>query len=215
MRSLLLKEWELQKVTFAAVYTIMLLAAVVVLSTFGPLSPALFAVPFVWLALVSMNFMELKNDSDVLINSLPVTRRQVVLSKYVTLLLFSLGSAGAMAVIHIVLQGLSVVQFVPESPVAAIMLTYTGIGLFLSVYMPLFFVSGPQIMLISSFALFIVGFAVVTSFPAEVTELFLGLLNLWQQYTVLQWSVLLFSGTTLLILLSWLLSVRIYERKNF
>src|SRR5690554_5410632 len=104
----------LYHVFFVVIFGLLLWVSGSVLLTVGPISPILFAVPFVWLVPVSMTVFEFKNDSDVLINSLPVTRREVVLSKYVILILFSMASAGILTVIHMLLQGVLPVDFFPK-----------------------------------------------------------------------------------------------------
>lgn len=214
MRSLLKKDWMLYRIFFIVILGMMLWGALSALLTFGPVSPTLFTIPFLWLAPVSMTLFEFKNDSDVLINSLPVTRRQVVLSKYVILSLFSVVSAAILAVIHILLQSVLSVEFFPP-PIVALILTYAGIGAFLSIYLPLYFLAGPRFMLFASLAMFFAGFIGLSKISPHAMDVLSYLLDLWQQYTVLQWSFGLFTVTTLLLLLSWWTATRIYETKNF
>lgn len=180
----------------------------------GPISPILFAVPFLWLAPVSMTIFEFKNDSEILINSLPVTRREVVLSKYVILMLFSTASAGILTIVHILLQKVFPAPFFPASPVGALIVTYAGIGLFLSVYIPLYFITGPRFMLFAAMWFFFIGIIGLLRIAPHAMDLYDRLVDLWQQYAVWQWSIGLFSVTTVLLLLSWVVTTRIYEVKN-
>lgn len=214
MRSLLLKEWSLYRVFFIIIFCLMLWMTASVLFAIGSVSPILFAVPFLWLAPVSMTIFEFKNESEILINSLPVTRREVVLSKYVILMLFSMASAGFLTIVHILLQLVLSVTFFPASPVAALIVAYAGIGLFLSVYLPLHFVAGPRFMLFAAMWVFLLGFIGLLRIAPHVMDLYDRFVVLWQQYAVWQWSLGLFSVTTVLLLLSWVVTTRIYEAKN-
>ena len=213
MRSLLLKEWTLYHVFFVVIFGLMLWVSGSVLLTVGPISPILFAVPFVWLVPVSMTVFEFKNDSDVLINSLPVTRREVVLSKYVILILFSMASTGILSVIHILLQGVLPVAFFPKTPVEALILTYTGIGTFLSAYLPFYFVAGPRFMLFASMVMFFLGFIGLMKIGPHVMDIYSYVTDLWQRSAPL-WSGVLLTVTTVLLFVSWLIATRIYEAKN-
>lgn len=214
MRSLLLKEWTLYHVYFIIIFALMLWVSFAVLLAAGPLSPVLFAVPFVWLAPVSMTVIESKNDSDVLINSLPVTRREIVLSKYVILMLFSGAAAAVLALIHLMMQGVLSVAFFPASPVAALTFTYAGTGVFLSVYLPLYFVAGPRMMLYGTMGGGLLGFIGLLEIAPYTIDLYGRLMDLWQQYTEWQWSALLCSATTVLLFCSWFVSATIYDKKN-
>lgn len=214
MRSLLHKEWTLYRVYFIIIFAFMLWVAFAVLLAAGPLSPVLFAVPFVWLAPISMTIIESKNDSDVLINSLPVTRREIVLSKYVILMLFTGAAAAVLVLIHLMMQGVLSVTFFPASPVAALTFTYTGIGTFLAIYLPLYFVVSPRFMLYGTVVAGLLGFIGLLEIAPHIIDLYGYLADLWQQYAEWQWAVILFTVTTILLLGSWMMTVRIYEAKN-
>lgn len=214
MRSVLLKEWSLYRVHFIIIFALMLWVAFGVLLAAGPLSPVLFAVPFIWLAPVSMSLIESKNDSDVLLNSFPVTRRDVVLSKYAILMLFAIVAATILVLIHLTMQQMLSVTFFPASPIAALTLAYAGIGLFLAVYLPLYFVAGPRFMLYGAMGVGLFGFIGLLEIAPYVIDLYGFLVELWQQYTEWQWALMFFTVTTLVLLGSWLVAVRVYEAKN-
>jgi ABC-2 type transport system permease protein len=156
-----------------------------------------------------------KNHNGLMLNSLPVTRRDIVTSKYVGMLIF-LGLAFALTMFWRVLAGLLLpATELPWYSANTIVGSILIAAVFYSIYFPLFFAFGNRL---AAFLDLIVIFAVV-----GVTVLTLRVLE-WLQVDIgMGWLDWMTAGTItatstgvgialLLLAFSWWCSVRWYER---
>lgn len=158
-----------------------------------------------------------KNNSDLILNSLPVNRKQIVLAKYL-----SLGVYLATGLISTVLIG-RILSFSIDFPVRSI--TYTDItvavisvGIMGSLYLPLFFKFGNNITRFVNMVLFMLTFFVpgiimehLNNQPSGITGQLVDLLR-----NVPGWSVILgaLAVTAVLVVVSLAVSLTIYTNKD-
>lgn len=162
---------------------------------------------------------EFKNNSDIILNSLPITRKEIVLSKYLSIFVFA-GIALVMTAIIGLVFHLAPLPFdhrlINGSDISFAMISV----IFLSaVSLPAYFKTGAQWMRVIN----IIVFMLIFFAPPQIAGYLLqnqhqpglqSLLNLSQQN-----SWLLAGSTILLVLLlllfSYLLALRIYTKRDF
>ncbi|WP_243524358.1 ABC-2 transporter permease [Bacillus pseudomycoides] len=140
-----------------------------------------------------------KNCSGKILNSLPVTRKQIVLAKYVfTFLILSMSVIIASSIISIEF-GVGAIKFIKETVVSSIDL----VVIYLSIVIPIYFVFGYQK---ARFIAFIILLA-----PVVIGEVFLKI-NVEQ--TVFQSSVLLSICAICALATSIFVCTKLYERRD-
>ncbi len=173
--------------------------------------------PLFWLAFITsisfiMNafYYDEKDNINILLNSLPYTRKQIVTSKYIGAIIFTALFIGVIAGGSFIINGM-------ESPFSwkGVLQTFGLVMAWISLIFPFFYKFKQQYLVIGGIIFFVIA---MLSFKAvihllkerfgEVVQWFIGLSDLQ-----------LYSSASLVILLlyggSWLLSMRIYERKVF
>lgn len=150
-----------------------------------------------------------KNDTDVLMNSLPVTRRQIVTARYVITLLVGCVFILIGKVTWLLLGNDTAMQLSDALP--ALM----AIAFFTAVYFPLYYKLGTPFIII---ALVILTVLFITAFPivfyTGIKYGFWGLADVWQQHTAVL--LIVFCGIAVAaMLVSRFISIRLYERKEF
>lgn len=174
-------------------------------------------VPLWWVAYITsisfiMNafYYDEKDNINILLNSLPYTRRQIVISKYIGAIVFTALFIGVIMAGDFIINGMKL-SFTGKE----ILYTFGLVMACLSIIFPFFYKFKQQYLMIGAVILFIVGvFAskiTIQMFSKQFEELVSWLANLPQ--------LQLYSFTALVILLlyggSWLLSLRLYEKKVF
>jgi hypothetical protein len=164
--------------------------------------------------IVTANGFDDKSKTDILLNSFPLVRRQIVSAKYLSSFLFILISAGMVAGINVLLYltlGADRVRPIGlfELGVAAIAVMH-----FVSFYFPLYYRFGAQYVRV---AIFLLGFAIffAINFLDTYMEGFVSLLNIIRELSAEQMMLLAFAEAAVLMLVSWLASLRIYAKKEF
>lgn len=176
-----------------------------------------FDAPLALMSVLSMLFTfgtaahEDRYQSHILINSLPVTRREIVTAKYVFHILVGLGFIG-LAVIHAaVFGGIPRRAALSQSLIGAAV-----IACFVSVFFPMYYWLGPRFVQIGMRVLFIMLIAVVpTVFNLAAKYGFWGIPEFISSLPATVLPVLLTGMTVILLLASWRASVWLYERKEF
>lgn len=175
----------------------------------GPFTPLVFAVMMTWFSTIGMDMTDYKNDTDVLLNSLPVTRRQIVTSKYASTLF-----VGAV----LIAVGKVTSLFVDtrhDGQLTDLFLAAMAVAFFTAVYFPLYFKLGTPFITLAFIVLMAFCFTVFPIlFFAGFTYDFWGLPILWQRYTIPA-IIGLCSITIAAVLISRSISIRLYEQKEF
>lgn len=151
-----------------------------------------------------------KDNINILLNSLPYTRKEIVSSKYIGALLFTLVVVIVMYVGDFLLNGENVLFLWKE------MLLVIGLVMLTTSFLiPFLFRFKMQYLHIAMGAIVVIYFLTVGFFIEnlhdilrEVTQKFLAL----QEFQVYSVAI---SAVVLLYIGSWLLSIRIYEKKVF
>ncbi|UFJ41534.1 ABC-2 transporter permease [Brevibacillus humidisoli] len=207
MYNLLLKEWIISKTTIAINMTLLLVTSLVTSDGQVPIYlPIIFGCVFIF----GNSFQEYKNNSEVLVNSLPVSRPQIVASKYLASLLFGAVVTSFAAVLNMLLPVFAVYEMLH------IVLSISLIGLFAAVYFPLYYLLGPRFIQYGFLALMLL---CITVLPMVVNlgvkNGFWGLAAVFEQVSPALLSLAFLGVATVLLLVSWVISVRLYLRKEF
>ncbi|GEN34399.1 MULTISPECIES: ABC-2 transporter permease [Aneurinibacillus] len=214
MRSLLMKDIIIQKKMF--VISLIYLAVLFFLQGIYGVYISYGFIAFVggFFFIVTANGFDDKSKTDILLNSFPLVRRQIVSAKYLSSFLFILISAGMVAGINVLLYltlGADRVRPIGlfELGVAAIAVMH-----FVSFYFPLYYRFGAQYVRV---AIFLLGFAIffAINFLDTYMEGFVSLLNIIRELSAEQMMLLAFAEAAVLMLVSWLASLRIYAKKEF
>lgn len=161
-----------------------------------------------------------KNKSDVILNSLPVKREQIIMAKYLSVFVFVAIALGFMGVIGGIIN-ISGLPFNPSMVSLTDLVTALASVAFLSsVYLPLYYKFGSAYTRMFNIALFLLVFFL----PSTLVEIlkkygnrewFNGVINTIQ--SIPDWAIIsaLAGATLLFMLVSMLITMRIYKRKDF
>jgi len=155
------------------------------------------------------------SHSDLMWNSLPISRNKIVSAKYISILIFGLFVKGVVTV----LQGLLYYTFkmyeqpFPEASQLAI--GFVSILIVASIYYPIFYKFGEKyariLMMITVLGTVVLG-NIVWFFVKSKVE---NVLQFLSQYSYDQVLVVGIVATLIIFVSSWLLSIRIYKAKDF
>ena len=221
MLNLLFKDLLIQKKTF--LFALFYIAFLIFVFQKPPMSTAIYpmsTVSVVYLFTTYASSHDDKNRSEVLLNSLPVRRREIVLAKYLsTFLYIAIGLVGT--TLFMVALGVAGLEFLSRMPgLQDIAGTLAGAVLLNSIYYPLYFKFGALKVRYFNMLLFLLIFF-LPSFLVEylkshysreaVASLVTAVLNTpgWLQGSAV--AVLLLAA----LLVSLALSLRIYKNKEF
>lgn len=175
----------------------------------GPFTPIVFAVMVTWYITMGTSMSDYKNDTDVLVNSLPVTRQQIVTSKYVSTLLTGWLFIVIAKTLWMVFEHHSTVQFTDAA------FALLAVVIFIAVYFPLYYRLGTPFIIMGLIILTISFFTVFPIvFYTGLTNRFWGLIDLWQEHALILW-VIIVGITTATLFGSWTISNRLYRQKEF
>ena len=210
MTSLLLKEYYSNRSVLLIAAAMLFIFPLVFFqdNASGPSTPVIFSAVMALYFTMGVNMEDRKNDSDVLLNSLPVTRRQIVTAKYVAAVL-----VGALFIA--IGKTVSMIKAQPTVSLTEAAVALIAVVLFSAVYFPLFYKFGTQFVIFAIVVLTILFFtALPIVFYTGMKSGFWGLAGLWQQHR--PWLLIaLFILTVAAVLFSCSFSVRLYEKKEF
>lgn len=149
-------------------------------------------------------------NSHVLINSLPVTRKEVVTAKYA----FHL-AAGIVLITLTLLYRVASGTTPPEDAAGQLLIAAAVIGCFVSVFFPMYYWLGPRFVQIGLFLLFVAFFAAAPIvYHLGVKNHFWGIPGLLRSLPPLPLYGLLTAATLACLWVSWRASVFLYSRKE-
>ena len=174
--------------------------------------PSLAWLPFIMSISLIMNafYYDEKDNINILLNSLPYTRKQIVSSKYIGALIFTALFIGVTMVGSFIVNGMELAFSWKD-----VLQTFGLVMAWLTVIFPFFYKFKQQYLVIGAVIFFIISMftfkVVVHLFNEQFGEVVQWIISLPE--------LQLYSFTALVLLLlywgSWLLSIRIYERKVF
>lgn len=208
MYNLILKDFRLQKL-------IMLFYLVIIcffVMTFG--SFCLMVVLAASSYVINLHYYDAKNNSHKFINSLPYSRKSIIMSKYIGAMIFTL----ILVLFSLLIQ--AVIRFVfptyggQIANPQAIVISILTVMLFTSLYLPFFyrFTNKYLIAAVSIiFPVFIVLWRAITA-NVNITDL---VYSVTTQFSINQLIILASIVTVLIFIGSYFLTVRIYQRTDF
>lgn len=214
MYSLVMKDFRLLKKTllFVVIYT-------VAMTIMQPLPPAATASIVGWLLILNANVYDEKNKSDIFLNSLPVSRKQIVGAKYASFLAFGLLSVGASAIVSWAMQWLAAPDDFQVVQWQDFVIVSSSVMLAGSVFYPLYYKFGGQYVRIAMLGLMFLAMIFANMIQWLVTQRFADtvgdVLHLLQSTSLPVMMLYLAAFTCIVALLSWKLSTGIYQKKDF
>ena len=208
MASMLHKEFIVLR-TFILVY---LAAAVLFITQVMEVNgPPAFMSLLAFIFTISTTAHEDKNNSHILLNSLPVSRKEIVTAKYMFHIVFGIVLVGIALIIRAAFG-----EWSSETALWQTAISVTVIVWFVSVFFPMYFWLGPRFVQIGMIVFFIMMFAVVpTVYNLGVKHNFWGIPDVVESFSDTLLFAILTAVTVIFLTVSWLISVWLYERKQF
>ena len=162
------------------------------------------------LFVMNSHYYDEKDNAHILLNSLPYTRKEIVSSKYIGAILFSL------IVIPLSIAGQLIIDnAMLQEPLKIIILSLLLVLFFTAFYLPFFYKFTQQYLLVGFTFIFILLIFLVNKLPLFLSEHFAGTVKFVSELN----DVTLLSSLSLIAvvcyLVSWMLSVHIYQKKAF
>lgn len=214
MSSLLLKEFYTQRKGMAGGILAVILTSPIIFRGGASLPPIYYAILFSCFSVIVVHSYDYKNTSDVLINSLPVSRREIITSKYVATLLMSLVMSVAVLGVFTFFDNPADTHDVLKRLVDVI-IAVAATGLLITIYFPLYYLLGQRFILFGLIGLSVLFFTVFPIiFHLVINNGFWRPFIIWQEHPA--FVLLTFCTiTALAMLVSRSISIRLYEKKEF
>lgn len=222
MINLILKDILIQKKTlwFAALYSIFV---------FFAFSAPMFSQGLYIMGAVAISYIFIltavayddKNNSDVILNSLPLKRSSIIMAKYLSIIVFVALSVGIVGIIGMAIRTFGILPISPRLiSITDFLGTLISIGILCSLYLPLYYKFGSIRVRIFNIFLFLAVFF-IPSYLGEMAaknqpnEFVLGILTGLKNFP--DWLIWLVSSafTLVTMLISMFISIQIYKRKDF
>ncbi|PTM53223.1 ABC-2 transporter permease [Desmospora activa] len=205
MKELLLKEYYANQSTYASTFIFFAITAWVI--TDSHQIPSFLSVLFAGIFLFSTTYVDEQNNSHILINSLPVNRRLVIASKYVSGLL-----VGMLLLILTIVMNAVIPVNTPLTEMS-IALTAAAIMITIALYYPAYMIFGPRFM---GYVFIVVMVGILALAPHIANTNFLDTVTLLlQQYSTVALITGITAAAIVILVLSWIISVRVYVAKQF
>ena len=175
---------------------------------------------FTYILVMGAFALDDKNKADIMLNSLPVRRSMVVTSKYLSVYLFALIGIVAYMILHYIARLAKVSLDIYPVDLSGILSTFVSISIMNAIFFPLLFKLGyTKAKVINLFLFFVFFFGV----PELINTAVSGMEGEWQgglvtflkttpDYMI---TLLLIIGTLLILSVSWLLSMKLYSKRDF
>lgn len=173
-----------------------------------------------YLFLTTACYYDDKNKSEILLNCLPIKRTNIVLAKYLTIFVY-------IAINSIVYTLIRSLMLILSFPMELHYITFNsliggllGISLISSIYLPFFFKYGyaktKYITVVLFLGLFIIAPNIITFFGDLINKLPMpSVVEFANNLTDTQITVFLLAFSAILLLVSTIVSIKIYENKEF
>jgi len=222
MLRLVIKDILIQKKSF--IYSILyaFFAITALTGSFTPRGAYMIgAMSIMYLFVMYANSYDDKNKCEIMLNSLPISRRDIVTAKYVSLALYAFFGIAITGIAGLVIKSSGLLSFgVRNINIDDIIIIIIAIGMMYSIYYPLYFKFGLlklrviNILLYLSF-LFVpnVMVSLIQNNPDNiVVQSFINIINNQPGY-ILQIGML--SLTLIVLFASFILSIKLYNKKEF
>lgn len=179
-------------------------------------NPPAFAVAVAGFAFISNSgSFDDRSRSDLMWNSLPISRNKIVSAKYISVLIFGLFVIGLVTVLQVLLYYLLKMYDQPFPEINQLIIGFLFILFVAAIYYPIFYKFGEKyariLMMITVLGTVILGNMVWHFIKQKVEKA----LEFFSQYSIEQLLVYGIVVTLLLYGISWALSIKIYKAKDF
>ncbi|MFC9540308.1 ABC-2 transporter permease [Lysinibacillus sp. NPDC056959] len=151
-----------------------------------------------------------KDNANILLNSLPYTRKEIVSSKYIGSLIFATIFIFIVYVGNFLLNGKEVLFIWKE-----MLLIFGLVMIAISFLLPIAYKFKSQFFMIASGALFGIYMLIINTFIPDFNNKLRALIQKFMTLQETQMYLIAIFTIVILYIGSWLLSIRIYERKAF
>ena len=208
MLTLVYKDLIVQRIVILTYSVVTILFATQMLSVDAPLViVAMLAMAFIFASAAHDD----RANSHLLLNSLPVTRREIVTAKYVYHVAASLGFVGMAAIARTLLGMMS-----PHAALSQTLITMTVITWYLAIFFPMYYGLGPRFVQVGMIVFFVTIMTIAPwAYNVAVKHNFWGLPELIASLPAVPLYLLLAAATFALLLVSWRVSVWLYSKKSF
>lgn len=219
MFNLILKDFLVQKKTlpFLGLYIIVFMFA---FQSIGAGAFAAIAIAVTYQMVASASNYDEKANSDIIMNSMPLDRKSIVLSKYLSVVLyFVLATLGYM-VFSMILNLIHIPINIPTISPKNLVVAFIGVMVMNGIYYPVYFKMGYIKTRIVSFILFFGAFFGVISLldlmnDSQSNKILNTITTFFNNGTDTQILLMLVGGTLVLLLISYVISVKFYSNREF
>ena len=167
---------------------------------------------------INSHYYDEKGKNNVLINSLPFSRKQIIASKYIGVLIFLFITTLIIWLIRFICQDI-VSNSMMGGSITELLTSYAIAILFVSFYFP-FFYRFPNRILLSGFSILVImmvalGKTIVSRFGNVMSDFINDIQTFSSQFSTTGLYISAFVITILIFSSSWFLTLKIYENKDF
>ncbi len=219
MLNLILKDILIQKRTlaFLGLYIILFIFGFQNLGA-GAFTAIVIAVTYQLVATASNH--EEKSGSDIAMNSFPISRREIVVSKYLSIIVYGFMAVLGYMAFSLILSFIPVPINIPSITLEDLATAFAGIMVMNSIYYPVYFKVGYIKARIISFILFFVFFFVVMTLfgimNSEVPHaIFQAVTSFLSGVDKIQFFLVFIGGALIFMMASCALSIKFYNGREF
>ncbi|WP_102274319.1 ABC-2 transporter permease [Cytobacillus massiliigabonensis] len=202
MLNLIFKDILLQK------KTLMILLPILFFYLFTGSSPSYVAIIFCIAIIMNAFAIDEKSSINLLLNSLPYTRKEIVSSKYI----------GAIVFIILVLLTIFFGNWIIHREIIQwkqMFLIISIVAIFVSLSFPFSYLLKSQYLMIAMGVSFVIYMIIANKFIPDINDRIREAVQTFLSFSTSQQYLLLFLSVVIFYSFSWMLSIRIYSRKVF
>lgn len=202
MFNLVLKDILLQK------KTLMILLPILFFYLFTGASTSYVAIIFCIAIIMNAFALDEKSSINLLLNSLPYTRKEIVSSKYI----------GAIVFIILVLLTIFIGNWIIHGEIIQwkqLLFTISIVTIFVSLSFPFSYLLKSQYLMIAMGVSFVIYMIIANKFIPDINDRIREAVQTVLSFSNSQQYLLLFLPVVILYSFSWMLSIRIYSKKVF
>ena len=164
--------------------------------------------------------MEVKNHTEIVLNSLPILRSEIIIAKYLSAFTYTVIGLSLMTLAGLLVKVSPLPFHIPYMNWQNVVITFINISLLISIYYPLFyrFYNGFVITIVNMVLFYLILFMpsfITTYIKEHINETLVQQLLQLNLYTPWALPLLGIIITLMLLILSYLLTVKIYTAKDF
>ncbi|WP_102275108.1 ABC-2 transporter permease [Cytobacillus massiliigabonensis] len=208
MFNLIIKDFYIQK------YLLLLYFGLIFFYFFTDLHISFVIIIVSCMFVINSHYYDERGKTNILLNSLPYSRKQIISSKYIGTLIFTTFVTILVITLNIILQ---VVTKTPTEilSIKNILISYLLIMTFTSFYLPFFYKFSQQYLLIAFSVLFVIIMVFANKISALFAENLDGIYNFLLSLSIINLYSLFTFIVVVCYFISWLISIKVYENKEF